>query len=100
MDLQDILCHFLDRKNRLIAFPAKRKMKLYALVYYTSKFESHKKYTEKEVNSIINEYSAFNDPATIRRELYDNRFIDRYKDGSAYWLEENQPKLSDWGMEG
>ena len=37
--------NFLDAENRLTAFPAKRKMKLQALVYLAGKFEKDKRYT-------------------------------------------------------
>lgn len=91
MELQDKLKNFLNSEGKLTVYPAKRNMKLLALAYYASKFESGKEYSEKKVNSIINDCSAFIDPATIRRELYTHRFFDRKLDCSAYWLEENQP---------
>ena len=71
MDIEGKLCHFLDDKGRLTAFPAKRKMKLYALVFLASKFLPDTQYTEKAVNDLINRYTAFQDPAPLRRELCD-----------------------------
>lgn len=38
-------------------------------------------------------WHTFDDPATLRRELYDYKFLDREKDGSVYWLEYEQPTL-------
>lgn len=93
MDLNDALCNFLDREGKLVAYPAKRKMKLYALAYYAGQFEAGKRYTETQVNDLIDSVSRFRDHATIRRELYNCRFLDRERDGSAYWLEEPQPQL-------
>lgn len=95
MDLHYKLRNFLDEEKKLRSFPAKRKMKLYALMYYASKFESGREYTEKEINAVINEHSVFNDPATIRRELYEYKFLNRKTDCSAYWLEENQPEIEE-----
>jgi len=45
MDLHYKLRNFLDEEKKLRSFPAKRKMKLYALMYYASKFESGREYT-------------------------------------------------------
>jgi hypothetical protein len=39
--------------------------------------------------------SVFHDPATLRRELYNNRFIDRESDGRSYWLENEQPTVAE-----
>ena len=95
MDILELLKNFLDTVNRLITFPAKRKMKLYALYYLSTKFEKGKTYTEKEVNSILNAWTCFNDPATLHRELYNHGFLNRERNGSIYWLEENQPDLDE-----
>lgn len=94
VELLKILKNFLDAENRLTAVPAKRKMKLYAFYYLSTKFEEDKLYTEKEVNELLNAWSCFCDPATLRRELYDFGFLDRKKDGCAYWLKEDRPELS------
>ncbi len=91
MDLNAVLCHFLDGNGRLISFPAKRKMKIYALMYIAANFDTDKKYSEIEVNEIINRVTLFNDPATVRRELYNNHFLNRENNGSVYWLEKEQP---------
>ena len=89
------LKNFLDSEKRLISFPAKRKMKLLALAYLAGKFEKEKKYTEKEVNELLNQWHTFSDPATLRRELYNLRFLDREPSGKAYWLEPVQPSIED-----
>ena len=87
------LKNFLDERGRLTAFPAERKTKIYTLCYLAEKFERDKKYTEKEVNEVLKAWHTFDDPATLRRELYDYKFLDREKDGSVYWLENEQPTL-------
>ena len=85
---------FLDSQGQLKVFPAKRKKKLSALAYLAGKFEQGKIYTEREVNELLNQWHLFGDPATLRRELYNNRFLDREADGSRYWLEDPQPDFS------
>ena len=75
--------NFLDEQNRLTAFPAKRRVKLQALCYLAQKFEPGKIYTEKQVNVLLNQWHTFEDPATLRRELYQHRFLGRQPSGAA-----------------
>ena len=98
MDLTPILKNFLDENKRLKAFPARRKMKIYALVYFAGKFEKGREYSEKEVNALLNEWLTFSDPATIRREMYDYGFLDRSRDGRVYRMRESQPTFAELGL--
>ncbi len=82
------LSKFMDG-DKVIIWPAKKQAKLAVLEYLASKFEVGKFYTEKEVKEIINHFQAFSDHATIRRELYDNYFLNRESDGSRYWKEKS-----------
>ncbi len=91
MDHLSILKNFLDGENRLKAFPSKRKLQLCAVRYLAEKFEPGRIYTEGEVNGILSRWHTFHDPETLRRELYQNHFLDRKRDGSAYWLESASP---------
>ena len=70
-------------------------MKLYALIYLAEKIEKDRAYTEKEINEILNCWHTFNDPATLRRELYTHKFLDRNKDGTGYFKEEHQPAFEE-----
>lgn len=93
--MKEILKNFLDSEGRLTAYPAKRKMKNYALIYLSEKFEKGRIYTEKEINLLLNEWHTFGDPATLRRELYNHRFLDRNPSGNEYRLEEVQPTIEE-----
>lgn len=93
--MTEILKNFLDGKGRLTVYPAKRKMKLYSLIYLSKKFEQGRVYTEKEVNELLNEWHTFGDPATLRRELYNHRFLNRDSYGREYTLEETQPTIEE-----
>ena len=73
MDYLLLLKNFLDEQNRLKALPAKRKTLLYAIGYLAEKFEPGRIYTEPEVNDLLDLWHTFHDPATLRRELYQNR---------------------------
>lgn len=98
MELEHILRNFLDGNRKLTAFPAKRKMKIYALLYLSNKFESGREYTERDINDILQDWHTFADPATLRRELYDYRFLDRSPDGRNYRRGKNQPTLEVLGL--
>ena len=98
MELTYILRNFLDANGKLMAFPAKRKMKLYALLYLSQKIPADTDFTEREINDILLTWHTFADPATLRRELYDYRFLDRSRDGKVYRLAKIQPTPEDLGI--
>lgn len=98
MELTHILRNFLDAEGKLTAFPAKRKMKLYALLYLAQKIPADTDFTEREINDILLDWHTFADPATLRRELYDYRFLDRSRDGKVYRLAQKQPIPEDLGL--
>jgi hypothetical protein len=82
------LRRFLDETGRLTTWPARRKDQVAVLHYLASHFEPGRYYTETEVNAILNNWHTYGDPATLRRDLYDERLFDRTSDGSRYWREE------------
>ena len=98
MDLEQILKNFLDGQNRLVQFPAKRKMKLYTLLYLAQKIPADRDFTERDINDILLDWHTFADPATLRRELYDYRFLDRSRDGKVYRLAEKKPTAAELGI--
>lgn len=93
------LVRFLDGEGRLTAYPAKRKMKLYALIYLAEKIEPNLVYTEKEINMLLSQWHVFSDPATLRRELYIWKFIDRSIDCRSYTRADILPTLQELGLE-
>jgi hypothetical protein len=68
----------------LLRFPKKEKKKIIVLRQLIQRFESQRKYSEKEVNEIL--INAFHDYVTLRRYLIEYGFMDRYPDGSCYWV--------------
>lgn len=84
---------FLDQEGRLIALPAKHKKKLLALWYLAGKIEGGRQYSEREINALLNGWTAFCDPATLRRELYQKMLLNRTTDCSRYWKAEEFPSL-------
>lgn len=81
------LAVFYDSEGRLTQYPRKQSLRILALEKIAECFEKGRKYTEREVNEIILRNITFSDYATIRREMFDLRLIDRLSDGSEYWRE-------------
>ena len=92
-DLSDLM-PFMDQEGRLTALPAKHKKKLMALWYLAGKIEADQQYTESEINDLLDEWTRFHDPATLRRELYNKRLLDRSADCRRYWKAESVPTLA------
>jgi len=90
-ETQNALKAYLDDDGRFNRLPGrKQKKKLDIMIeFLASKFELNEKYSEIEVNEILNQHHSFNDPATLRRLLYGMSFLDRTKDGRSYWRKEN-----------
>ena len=84
------LKRFLDKNGKIKVLPKRPSQRRIVLNYLSEKFELSKVYTEKEVNQILNEHHLFNDPALLRRELFDNSLLDRTEDGSKYWRQEGR----------
>ena len=78
------LANFLDQEGRLVKFPARRAMQQEALAYLAETFPPEREYGEREVNELLNRWHTFGDPATLRRALYDGRFLDRDPYGRSY----------------
>lgn len=70
-------------QGRLKRFPAKEKKKLVVLRTISEQFEAERRYSEKEVNAVLQ--AIFDDFVTLRRYLIQYGFLQREKDGSAYW---------------
>lgn len=71
-------------ERRLKLIPAKQKKLMSVLRYLATKFAPNVKYTEREVNGII---EAFHDDyVTLRRELVNFHFLERAGGGGVYWV--------------
>lgn len=81
---------FLDREGRVKIWPTKIRLKLLVLKYLSGYFEENRKYSEKEVNNVLNEHHTFGDPASLRRELCDYKFLNRTRDCREYWKEKDK----------
>ena len=96
IDILQELKSFLSENGQLTVLPAKYKKKLIAYYYLATKMEVGKQYTESEINDILDEWTEFHDPATLRRELYNLHLLNRTNDCKSYWKEEEQPPLEEF----
>ncbi len=77
--------YFIDGDTlKLKRFPAKEKKKIAVLRKIAEQFDDSRKYTEIEINNVIE--GIYEDIATIRRYLIQYGFLDRTSDCSEYWV--------------
>ncbi|KAA3602018.1 MAG: DUF2087 domain-containing protein [Calditrichaeota bacterium] len=79
------LKNFMDENGKLKQWSSKSKNQKPMLEFLAEKFEFGIDYTEKEVNEILNNFHTFKDSALLRRELFEQKFLDRTENGSRYW---------------
>lgn len=77
--------NFLDKDLRIKSYPSNLKQKSAVIEYLVEKFEKDKKYSQKEIDNIIDLWHTFNDHALLRRELIESGLLKRTSDGSQYW---------------
>ncbi len=68
---------------KLKVFSSKEKKKIVILTRIAEEFQPDVRYTEREVNDILQ--NIWHDFATVRRYLIEYGYLERKKDGSAYW---------------
>jgi hypothetical protein len=77
---RSVLTNFLDGE-RIKELPAGQTKRQIVLAWLAERFESGKRFPEREVNELIQRHHP--DYAWLRRELVDNRFMQR--EGGVYW---------------
>lgn len=77
---------YIDENGAIKTFPSKEKKKLIILSEVVKNFSRGKKYSEKEINRILQR--IYEDYATIRRALIEYGFLGRSNDCSSYWVKE------------
>lgn len=91
MEKYKALKGYFNDKGLLEMMPGKKQKKKLELMlqYLAEQFKPGIKYTEKEVNDILNRYHSFKDPATLRRLMFGSKIFGRTIDGRQYWLTDN-----------
>jgi len=79
----------INEFDEIIRWPKKPSVKKIVINWLSNKFNGEIKYSEKEINEIIDRHHSFNDIALLRRELISRKFLSRKDDGSEYWKKNN-----------
>ena len=79
----------INEFDEIIRWPKKPSDKKIVINLLSNKFNGEIKYSEKEVNEILDRHHSFNDIALLRRELISKKFLSRKDDGSEYWKTNN-----------
>jgi len=81
---QKVIKNYSNPDGTLKLIPTQQK-KLSAILFFVAKnFEYGKKYSEKEVNQVLEKFHP--DYAFLRRSLIDFKIMDREASGGSYWL--------------
>ena len=89
MTTGDELRNFKDKQGRITTWPSKPFKQIQVLKYLASQFVLGKRYSETEMNELLNQHHTFADPALLRRELIIKGLFERTADGSQYWKKDN-----------
>ena len=73
-----------DDWGRLTRWPIKYSVQRMMLWGLWLRFDTRRKYSEREVNELLNAWHLFGDHCTLRRELVNMRLLVRKSDGSEY----------------
>lgn len=86
---QKVIRNYSNADGTIKALPTQQKKLLAILHYVIRDFDKAKKYTEKEVNLMLEKY--YPDYAFIRRSLIDFKIMQREADGRSYWVITDNP---------
>jgi hypothetical protein len=73
-----------DAQGRLLRWPNKRAEQVLALWCLWMAFDGKRRYSEREVNEVINTHHAFGDHCLLRRELVEMKLLERTPGGEQY----------------
>lgn len=85
---QKVVKNYSFPDGRLKNIPVQEKKLIAILKYVVRDFEPNIRYSEKQVNEILEHYNE--DYAQLRRELVEYGFMKREGGGGAYWLAEDK----------
>lgn len=89
-DEQRLLAGYLTQDGRLRQIPLQGKKLQAVLKYASGLFSAGQVYSEKETNQVLERLNP--DTAMLRRNLVDFGFLQRERDGSAYWLQQEESR--------
>lgn len=80
----DRVLRLFDERGRLLRWPHKRAEQVLALWCLWLPFDGKRRYSEREVNEVINAHHAFGDHCLLRRELVQAQLLTRTPGGEQY----------------
>jgi hypothetical protein len=80
-----------DAEGRIVRWPSKRSQQELCLWYLWSKIPRGRVFGEREIGEFLNRLHRFEDPALLRRDLFDLGLVSRNRDGSDYRRIERKP---------
>jgi hypothetical protein len=80
----DRALRLFDADARLLRWPHKRAEQVLALWCLWMPFDGKRRYSEREVNEVINAHHAFGDHCLLRRELVELKLLERTPGGEQY----------------
>jgi len=98
MDINPELRGFIDAEGKIKSWPGKQSKQFLLLEILAEKFELGRSYTAQEINEVLNGCHTFGDPALLRRELINQKHLQRSPDGKSYWkpaATESAPKAAE-----
>ena len=75
----------INEFDEIMRWPKNPTDKENVINWLSTKFILDQKYSEKEVNEILDNHHLFNDTPLLRRELISRKYLIRKDDGSIYW---------------
>jgi predicted transcriptional regulator len=78
-----VLNSYLNEDGSIRQLPTQQRKLKVILEYIVARFEFDKAYSEKEVNAVIG--ALHEDISGLRRDMISMGYLDRERDGSAYW---------------
>jgi DNA-binding transcriptional ArsR family regulator len=87
------LARYLDGQGGVLFWPAQAEDRAAVLGYLAGRFAEGQLYSEKEVNAVLAQLVAphVRDHVTVRRDLIDQRLLQRSDDGARYWRGSENP---------
>jgi hypothetical protein len=73
-----------DAAGRLVRWPTKRALQVLALWGLWLRFDTKRRYSEREVNEVLNAHHSFGDHCLLRRELIEMKLLARTPGGAEY----------------
>jgi len=79
------LKNFVDDAGRMKQWPSKQKLQLVAVPVFAQAIPAGRRFTEREINELLDRRHTFEDAALLRRLLCDLGYLERTRDGREYW---------------